>query len=127
MKNTLSLRSFAKLMMNPIFLTILALTAAFGQENTGAIRGIIKDPNGSALPGAKVTATSAALVRSIDVMSDNEGAFCFPKLPGRVYTITVTQSGFKTSKNEDINLLLGSELTLDITLTTGTVSESVTV
>jgi hypothetical protein len=127
MKNTLPLKSFAKLTLSALLLTIFALSAAFGQENTGAIRGVIKDPNGSALPGAKVTATSAALVRSIDATSDSEGAYRFPKLPAGVYTITVTQTGFKTSKNEAINLLLGSELTLDITLTTGTVSESVTV
>jgi hypothetical protein len=127
MKNILSLRSFARLTLSALLLTIFAVIAAIGQENTGAIRGTIKDPTGAALPGAKVTASSAALVRSIDTTSDKEGVYRFPKLPSGVYTITVTQTGFKTSKNEDINLLLGSELTLDIALTTGQFTESVTV
>src|SRR5262245_5513607 len=127
MKNTLSLRSFARLTLCALLLTTFAVAAAFGQENTGAIRGTVKDPTGAALPGAKVTASSAALVRSIDTTSDKEGVYRFPKLPAGVYTITVTQTGFKTAKNEDINLLLGSELTLDIALTTGEFTESVTV
>jgi hypothetical protein len=127
MKNILSLRSFARLMLSALLGAMFAVIAAIGQENTGAIRGTIKDPNGAALPGAKVTASSSALVRSIDTTSDKEGVYRFPKLPAGVYTITVTQTGFKTSKNEDINLLLGSELTLDIALTTGQFTESVTV
>ncbi|HEU0175603.1 MAG TPA: carboxypeptidase regulatory-like domain-containing protein [Blastocatellia bacterium] len=127
MKNILSQRCFARLMLSALLGAVLAVVAAFGQENTGAIRGTIKDATGAAIPGAKVTASSASLVRSIDTTSDKEGAYRFPKLPVGAYTITVTQTGFKTTKNEDINLVLGSELTLDITLATGAVAESVTV
>src|SRR5215475_9935298 len=127
MKNTLSLRSFARLTLCALLLTTFAVAAAFGQENTGAIRGTIKDPTGAALPGVKVTASSSALVRSIDTTSDKEGAYRFPKLPVGVYTITVSQTGFKTSKHEDINIVLGKELTLDVALATGAVTESVTV
>jgi len=127
MKNILSLRSLARLTLSALLGGILAVVAAFGQENTGAIRGTIKDPTGAAIPGAKVTATSAALVRAIDTVSDKEGVYRFPKLPAGVYTITVTQTGFKTSKNEDINLLLGSELTLDVSLAAGEFTESVVV
>ncbi|HKQ75524.1 MAG TPA: TonB-dependent receptor [Blastocatellia bacterium] len=127
MKTTLTLKSFARLTLSALLLTTFALTAAFGQENTGAIRGTIKDSSGAAIPGAKITASSPALVRSIDVTSDKEGGYRFPKLPAGVYSITVTQTGFKTSKNEDITLLLGSELTLDVALSAGAVSESVTI
>jgi hypothetical protein len=114
-------------MLSALLLTLLAVVTAFGQENTGAIRGTVKDATGGVLAGVKVTASSAALVRPIDTTSDKEGVYRFPKLPAGMYTITVTQTGFKTSKNENINLVLGSELTLDITLATGEVTESVTV
>jgi len=127
MKNILSLRSFARLTLCALLGTTFAAALALGQENTGAIRGTIKDPTGAAIPGAKVTASSAALVRAIDTMSDKEGVYRFPKLPAGVYTITVTQTGFKTSKNEDINLLLGKELTLDVSLSAGEFTESVVV
>jgi len=127
MRNTLSLRSSAQFMLSALLLTLFAVVAAFGQESTGAIRGAVKDSAGAAIPGAKVTASSPSLVRSIDTTSDKEGSYRFPKLPVGAYTITVSQTGFKTIKNEGINLVLGSELTLDVELSAGSVSESVTV
>ncbi|MGH9852627.1 MAG: carboxypeptidase regulatory-like domain-containing protein, partial [Blastocatellia bacterium] len=127
MKNNLSLRSSAKLMLSALLLTLFAAGAALAQENTGSIQGIVKDTAGAAIPGAKVTASSPALVRSIDATSDKEGFYRFPRLPVGVYTVTVSQTGFKTVKNEAINVVLGSELTLDIALSAGAVTESVTV
>ncbi len=105
----------------------LASPFALAQENTGSIKGAIKDPTGASIPGAKVTATSSALVRSLDTISDKEGNYRFPKLPVGIYTVTASQTGFKTVKNEDINVSLGSELTLEIALSAGNVTESVTI
>jgi outer membrane receptor protein involved in Fe transport len=97
------------------------------QENSGSIQGVVRDSTGAAIPGARVTASSAALVRPLDAATDSVGAYRFPKLPVGIYTITASKSGFKTQKNEDINLVLGSELTLDVALSAGNVSESVTI
>ena len=71
MKNILSMQSFARLALSTLLLTVFTTVAAFGQENTGAIRGTIKDPTGAALPGVKVTASSEALVRSIDTTRES--------------------------------------------------------
>ncbi|MCI0661260.1 MAG: carboxypeptidase-like regulatory domain-containing protein, partial [Acidobacteria bacterium] len=127
MKNTLSLRRCAKLTLSAFLLTLFAAIAALAQENTGSIQGTVKDTAGAAIPGAKVTASSPVLVRALDATTDKEGIYRFPKLPVGVYSITVSQNGFKTVKNEDINLVLGSALTLDIALSAGSVSESVTI
>ena len=127
MKNTLSLRSAAKLMLSALLLTLFAAVVALAQENTGSIQGTVKDTAGAAIPGAKVTASSPTLVRPLDATTDKEGIYRFPKLPAGIYAITVSQNGFKTAKNEGINVVLGSELTLDVALSAGSVSESVTV
>ncbi|MEP7272232.1 MAG: carboxypeptidase-like regulatory domain-containing protein, partial [Acidobacteriota bacterium] len=76
-------------------LLVLMSSFALAQENTGSIRGTIKDSTGAAIPGAKVTATSPALVRSLDTVSDREGAYRFPKLPAGIYTVSASQTGFK--------------------------------
>lgn len=123
-------RSSANGILTVLFsVAVLILTAAFAfaQENTGSIKGTVKDPTGASIPGAKVTASSPALVRSLDTTSDKEGSYRFPKLPVGIYSITVTQTGFKTIKNEDISVVLGSELTLDVALSAGNVTESVTI
>lgn len=113
--------------MGHLCLTLVFSLTAIAQESTGSIQGTVKDQNGATIPGAKVTATSPALVRSLDTTTDKEGTYRFPKLPVGLYAITVGQTGFKTAKNEGITLVLGSELTLDIALATGSVSESVTI
>jgi hypothetical protein len=114
-------------MLSALLGALFAVVPVLAQENTGSIKGTVKDSTGAAIPGAKVTVSSPTLVRPIDATSDKEGIYRFPKLPAGVYAITVTQTGFKTVKNEDINLTLGSELTLDVELSAGNVSESVVV
>ena len=100
---------------------------AFSQETTGSIRGTVKDPSGAAVAGATVTATSPALVRTLEATTDSEGFYVFPTLPTGVYTVSATQTGFSTVEKADINLQLGNELRLDIQLAVGNVTETVTV
>ncbi len=126
MKSKLSANRILTILFGAVLL-LASASFALAQENTGAIKGTVKDPTGAAIPGAKVTASSPALVRSLDTTSDKEGSYRFPKLPVGIYSITVSQTGFKTIKNEDINLVLGSELTLDVSLSAGNVTESVTI
>ena len=108
---------------------MLLLTASFAlaQENTGAVQGTVKDTAGAAIPGAKVTLSGATLVRSLEATSDKEGSYSFPKVPSGIYTVTVTQSGFKTVKNENVNDVLGQAARVDVSLSAGAVTESVTI
>ena len=99
----------------------------FGQENTGSIQGQVKDQTGAVVSGAKVTIESAALVRSLDAMSDNDGKYQFPTAPVGTYTVSVSRQGFKTVKSENVVVQLGKTTTVDLELPAGQVSESVTV
>src|SRR5262245_10328616 len=127
MKNTLSLRSFARLTLSALLGAFLAVVMALGQENTGSVQGVVKDPTGAAIPGAKVILSGPALVRSLEATSDKEGAYIFPKVPAGIYTVTVSQTGFKTVKNEDVKVILGQASKVDVALSAGGVTESVTV
>jgi hypothetical protein len=110
-----------------VALLVLGAPIAFSQETTGAIRGSVKDERGAAVPGATVTASGGAIVRPIETTTDGQGAYIFPRLPSGIYTITASQSGFTTGKVENVNLQLGRELSLDLTLTVGNVAETVTI
>jgi hypothetical protein len=105
----------------------IAAPLAFSQENSGSLRGVVKDETGAAIPGAKVTVSSRALVRSLESITDSAGAYVFPKLPAGIYSITAGQTGFKTAKKDDISVQLGSELTLDLALPAGNVTEQVVI
>lgn len=108
-------------------LFVLAAPLAMAQENTGSIQGTVKDTAGAAIPGAKVSITSPTLVRTLEATSDKEGVYSFPKVPAGIYVVTVTQTGFKTVKNEDVNVVLGQAARVDVSLAAGAVTESVTI
>jgi hypothetical protein len=97
------------------------------QENTGSIQGVVKDSSGAVIPDAKVTASGTNLIRPIDIKTDSAGSYTFPKLPVGTYTITVSQTGFKTVSQQEIDLQLGKVATIDFELPAGQVSETVTV
>src|SRR5215208_7281746 len=112
-----------------LFVAVLAICAplASAQEVTGSIRGTVKDSTGAVVQGATVTATSPSLVRPIEVTTDESGVYFFGRLPSGVYSITASQSGFSTVKQDNINVQLGRELSLDLALAAGGVSEVVDV
>ncbi|MEP7340358.1 MAG: TonB-dependent receptor, partial [Acidobacteriota bacterium] len=108
-------------------LFVLAAPLAMAQENSGSIQGTVKDTAGASIPGAKVSITSPTLVRTLEATSDKEGVYSFPKVPAGIYVVTVTQTGFKTVKNEDVNVVLGQAARVDVALSAGAVTESVTI
>jgi hypothetical protein len=100
---------------------------ALGQENFGSIRGTIKDPKGAAIAGGEVTATSPALVRPQTAVTDGEGRYIFQSLPAGLYTVTASAPGFTATKKDDINVVVGTQLKLDLELPVGGVAGEVTV
>jgi len=110
-------------------MALLAFSAplALSQESTGSITGTVKDEKGGAVAGATVTATSPALVRAQEVTTDGNGRYTFGSLPAGIYSITAGQAGFSSVKKDDVLLQLGRELSLDLALPVGGVTETVNV
>jgi hypothetical protein len=112
-----------------LLLALAPVSEAFAavQESTGRIQGTVKDSSGAVIAGAKVTATSPTAVRPFEATTDSSGFYVFARLPVGVYTISASQQGFKTVNKEQIALELGKELSLEIELPAGLVTESVNV
>lgn len=100
---------------------------AFAQgEQTGTIRGTVKDQQGLPLPGATVTATSPALQGDRTVVTDSSGTFLFRAVPPGTYGLKTDLSGMTTvQKTADVPL--GGIAQIDITMSISQVQESVTV
>src|SRR5436853_2380704 len=105
----------------------LSALAAGLQENNGAIQGQVKDQSGAVVPGTKVTATSPTLPRPMEATSDSGGNYRFQSVPVGKYTVTATQSGFKTVSKQEVEVQLNKTATVDFDLPAGNVSETVTV
>jgi outer membrane receptor protein involved in Fe transport len=104
----------------------MAGTAA-AQQTTGNISGRIVDAQGSAIPGVTVTGrnTQTGFVRT-DV-SDGEGIYRLTALPVGPYDVSAELQGFAKFESKGLVLNVGQNMTVDISLTVASLSETVTV
>ncbi len=119
--------SFAARTFLGLSLLIGSMATGLAQENTGLITGIVTDATGAGVPGATVSAVSAILPKGVDVATNAEGKYLFPRLPIGIYTITVSKTGFAKLVQRNIDLKLGAQLDFNPRLAVGTVSEVVEV
>src|SRR5258708_4705032 len=67
---------------------LLACASAAAQQTTGTITGRVTDPQGAAIPGANITARSAATGFTRSETSDAGGIFRLSALPVGLYEVT---------------------------------------
>src|SRR5262249_28117797 len=78
-----------------MLLLMLANLPMLAQSTVGSLSGLISDPNGAALVGAKVTLKNPATNAEFRTNTNAQGTFVFPQLvPGR-YSASVEATGFK--------------------------------
>jgi hypothetical protein len=109
--------------------SLLAIRCAWGQNaiSGGSISGQVTDTSGAAVPGATVTAVSAATGTSFTTRANGTGFYSFPSLPVGTYKVTIHKTGFKTLVIDNVLVQVGQNSAANGTLQVGEVSESVTV
>jgi len=95
--------------------------------DTGALTGVIKDPSGSVIAGAKVTATNLANSQARETVSGNDGFFRIVLLPPGKYKVTVGMAGFQTAEFPSVTIKVTETAALNPTLKIGMPTETVTV
>src|SRR5438874_1848611 len=113
-----------------IGIVLLAFSSlASAQTNTGQIKGVLRDHAHAVIPGANITATSAASGLTVARVTDSGGEFVFPSLAVGEWTVSASASGFKQLIKKGISLQLGQVIDLELELDVGevTVAEVVTV
>jgi Carboxypeptidase regulatory-like domain len=107
-----------------VFLAVAA--AAWGQATT-SLRGDVKDGRGGVVPGAVVELVRPETGVRRSVMTGSEGEYQFPQMPPGTYNITTEKAGFAVLKKTDVELLVNTPATLNLTLELASVTETVTV
>lgn len=106
---------------------LLAPGIARAQTSDAAIVGIVTDPSGAAIAGAKVAAVNTGTGVSREVVTNDSGAYRIgPLVPG-TYEVRMTQSGFKSKVQTDVVLQTGAVMKIDTALEVGDVSERIEV
>ena len=100
-------------------------TALTAQEYRGTFSGIVTDPQGAAIPKAKVIATETRTGVKATAICEDTGAYSIPFLAPGEYEITAEAPGFKRALRQGLTLSAGEKPVIDIRLDVGAVSESV--
>jgi len=109
------------------FLLFMLATWCSGQGSSGTFRGVVTDSSGALIPGAAVAARNQATGLTQSAESDSNGSFILSHLPPGTYTVSVSKSGFKLLTRPDLILNLDQQIELDLALSVGANTESVTV
>ncbi|MGC1448506.1 MAG: carboxypeptidase-like regulatory domain-containing protein [Candidatus Sulfotelmatobacter sp.] len=89
---------------------------AFAQSATTSLRGTISDAKGAVLAGATVTLNNPETGFARTVKTDDQGTYQFLEVPPSTYLMTVTSSGFATTKRENVVLQVSHPATVNLVL-----------
>ncbi len=106
---------------------LLVALSVFAQRDLGTITGTIIDPQGSAVPHAKVTIVEDATGLSYVVETGDTGDYVRPALKPGIYTVTAEAQGFRRVAQKNIVVSGGERIGVNLTLPIGDITQSVQV
>jgi hypothetical protein len=89
-----------------ILIVVTSLLSVHAQVTTGKVRGIVQDPTGAVIAGAKVTITNNKTNVSVTTQTTAQGEYLFNDLLPGDYTLTVEASSFKKLTLNDVRVEL---------------------
>jgi hypothetical protein len=100
---------------------------AWGQSsNSGTIQGVVKDPSGAVVPGAKVEVSDPVSGFQRETITGSAGDFAFPNVPFNPYHLVVTANGFAPYV-QDVEVRAAVPISLQVSLSLAGAKTTVTV
>ncbi|HET9408208.1 MAG TPA: carboxypeptidase regulatory-like domain-containing protein [Candidatus Sulfotelmatobacter sp.] len=121
----LSVRALAVITALGVFL-FAQIGAAQTTISTGSIQGVVTDPSGAVVSGAKVIISNKATGRVITVATTSAGAYASGALTPGDYTLHIEASGFKSAETT-LTVQVGVTATGNVKLQVGQSSQVVEV
>ena len=100
-------------------------TNSLAQTDRATLEGTVTDPSGGSISGATVQVTATDTGISQERKTNSNGYYRFPGLPVGQFTVTVSNTSFKTKVIDQVTLQVGETHTLDVSLVVGEISEKV--
>ncbi len=108
-------------------LGLIVGSPAHAQTSKGILAGVARDESGAVIPNATLTATNQDTGETRTTATLKDGAYRIEALTAGPYTITASQSGFKSFKASDVSVRTSVVTSLDVTFSVGGGNETVTV
>jgi hypothetical protein len=118
-------RKFAVLLVLLVFVAVPVFAQVGG---AAGISGVVRDPSGAVVPGAKVVISSEGKGTLRTLESNEAGIFAAPGLvPGTGYKVAVTATGFAPYEANGLVLPVGQNMDLKVSLVVATSATQVEV
>lgn len=105
----------------------LFCSVAFSQDYRGRVQGLVSDATNAAVPSATITLLNTSTRTATTRATDESGRYLFDFVEPGTYTVTGEASGFGKFTQENIRVLVRSDLTVNMTMRVGDVNQTVTV
>lgn len=110
-----------------VYLALAIPAWAQTQITTGVIQGTVSDATGALMPGVNVDIKNVETNLTVTRATDSDGHFIALQLPPGRYEVTFSLTGFRTIKQENVELTVGQSVNLLPKLEVSNVAETVTV
>ncbi len=122
----LSKLSGARLVGKILALLCLMLPFSFGQNPTGALRGVVQDSSGARVASATVTVQALGSSLKRETKTDDRGEFRLSDLLPGTYQVTVDAHSFAQAQ-ANVAVIVSSVRDATVTLSPATASEKINV
>jgi hypothetical protein len=102
-----------------IAVRMLMPSPIFAQVAGATLSGIVTDPSGAVVTHVEVSIANTSTAISTTVLTNAEGVYAAPNLLAGDYIVTVSAKGFKTEVRKGVNLTVGEQRALNISLQVG--------
>src|SRR5688572_20592373 len=99
---------------------------SFAQTSQTTVSGTVKDQTGALVPGATITLTDLATKSERKSDTNDEGFYIFTNVTPGSYMVFAELQGFKKTQVPDVKVDVSIPATVNLTLETGQISETVT-
>ncbi len=107
--------------------TVLLAATLWSQAIFATLTGVVSDPSGAVVAGAKVTLRNADSGDIRDTVTDNQGYYTFASVPVGSYNLTISSAGFQTFAENGIALGGGEKRNVNASLQVGSTNQTVEV
>ena len=108
-------------------LALFSCAPAFAQANTGEIWGRIADANGDIIADTSVSVVNVDTRAEHKTSSNGDGLFGFSALPPGHYQVTASHEGFAAQRQDDIVLLPGHRMQIELQLHRAVLAETIAI
>ncbi len=115
------------LIVRSLLLFVLLVSFANAQQYRSTLVGEVTDSQGAVIPNTKIVATSVETGAKSNAISGPSGEYALPDLLPGTYTISAESQGFEGYVNQNVVLTSNAHATLNIVMTVGATTQSVTV